>query len=121
MMIGSIAGSVTLQVCFQRFAPSIEAASYNVGSTFVIAARKTIVLNPTFFHISEPTSTYGKMGALFKKRIGSIPKTPKNWLTMPSDDSNWNKIPPKYNPRKEIWSVNNDLNEPFVPFFHYFI
>src|SRR5690625_311911 len=39
MMVGRMAGNVMCQVCFQRFAPSISAASYSDMSTAVSAAR----------------------------------------------------------------------------------
>src|SRR5699024_4350897 len=39
MMVGRIAGRVMCQVCFQRLAPSISAASYRAMSTAVSAAR----------------------------------------------------------------------------------
>ena len=51
-----IPGRVTCQVCCQRLAPSMEAASYRVMSMPVMAARYTTLLYPKFRHTSETTS-----------------------------------------------------------------
>ena len=42
--MGRIVGSVMFQICCHRFAPSNAADSFNAGSTFVMAARKIIML-----------------------------------------------------------------------------
>ena len=58
--VGAMEGRMMCQMRLMRPAPSIIAASYSVGSTLVIAARKMIAHQPISFQMPVPTASCQK-------------------------------------------------------------
>lgn len=70
IITGVIHGSVTKYICLNRLAPSIDAASYSVGSTPAMAARYTMLANPTSFHTLTLTRIDQKYSGMDRKFMG---------------------------------------------------
>ncbi|MNG23228.1 hypothetical protein D3C84_1078100 [compost metagenome] len=73
MVIGISEGIVICVTCFHRFAPSISAASYKVGSILASVARKTMAPKPNSFQISLTIIVTRYQSPSSRNGIGSIP------------------------------------------------